>query len=296
MSPQTLLLEVVQVNSVIMVPVEAVKVDLVTKADHTIFVPLADETNYGVVKVGEGLNISAGVISLNSTLIDDKINNAPYVSYLKPQQLTLGWQKQARENIGVNYANLSDKPWLSTTSNTSLSPTLEEFGEFVSLHKISKTGDYGDLLNKLELATDSEAMSGVLKTKAVTPYQLKRAIDGLGTVFELKGSVPTYSNLPTTGNEIGDIWYVASESVGYVWLKDGEIERWEKLGESIDTSVYVKFTDMDSEVIDSITANSIQLTDAQKRAVQTWMSVASVAYVDEQIGTINTALEAVLGV
>lgn len=281
-----------------MVPVEAVKVDLVTKADHTIFVPLADKTNYGVVKVGDGLNISAGTISLNTNVVLDMIENTPYVSYAVKQNLTAEQMRQARENINVgNYETLYNLPTLNT--NVSESQPIhasETILDEIKLHKVSKTGDYGDLLNKLELSTDAEAMAGTLRTKAITPYQLKKAIDGLGNVFDLKGSVPNYASLPTTGNEIGDIWYVASESVGYVWLKDGEIERWEKLGESIDTSVYVKFTDMDREVIDSITANSIALTESQKRAVQNWMSVASIAYVDDQIGTINTALEAVLGV
>lgn len=61
---------------------------------------------------------------------------------------------------------------------------------------------------------------------------------GLGSIFELKGSKPTYSALPSNGNEIGDVWYIKDESVGYIWLNDGSVDRWEQLGMEIDLSLY----------------------------------------------------------
>jgi len=74
----------------------------------------------------------------------------------------------------------------------------------------------------------------------VTFKQLSDAISGLGNVFDLKGALATVSNLPTTGNAIGDVWYVESESVGYIWLQDttGTL-RWEKFGQEIDLSGYM---------------------------------------------------------
>lgn len=62
---------------------------------------------------------------------------------------------------------------------------------------------------------------------------------GLTSVFNLKGSKPTYTALPATGNVIGDVWYVVDESVGYIWLNDGTTNRWEQLGLSVDLSNYV---------------------------------------------------------
>lgn len=61
---------------------------------------------------------------------------------------------------------------------------------------------------------------------------------GFGSVFDLKGSKPTYEDLPSAGNTVGDVWYVADESVGYIWLNDGTNNRWEKLGMSVDLSAY----------------------------------------------------------
>lgn len=60
-------------------------------------------------------------------------------------------------------------------------------------------------------------------------------IDGLGTVFNLKGTKTDAVSLPTVNNTIGDVWYVTAESVGYIWLKDEtNHERWEKFGEPIE--------------------------------------------------------------
>ena len=63
---------------------------------------------------------------------------------------------------------------------------------------------------------------------------VKDRIDGLGTVFNLKGTKANAASLPTSNNTIGDVWYVTAESVGYIWLKDStNVERWEKFGEPI---------------------------------------------------------------
>lgn len=61
---------------------------------------------------------------------------------------------------------------------------------------------------------------------------------GIGSMFQLKGSKPTYADLPSTGNTIGDVWYVVADSVGYIWLNDGTVDRWEQLGMEIDLSAY----------------------------------------------------------
>ena len=62
---------------------------------------------------------------------------------------------------------------------------------------------------------------------------------GLGTVFNLRGSKADASGLPSSGNTVGDVWYVISEHVGYVWLNDGTA-RWEQLGLPVDLSGYAE--------------------------------------------------------
>lgn len=79
--------------------------------------------------------------------------------------------------------------------------------------------------------------SGVMSDLALES-DITTAIAGLGTVFDLKGVKDAADDLPTTGNSIGDVWYVTAEEVGYIWLNDGTEDRWERFGAPIDLSGY----------------------------------------------------------
>lgn len=180
----------------------------------------------------------------------------------------------------TNYQDLDNKPILNSNNTTSQTPNASEtINGTINLHKVSKTGALADAIQDsthrtvtdsekadwnntnfsrltnvpqastgvagiIQIATDNEAETGTDTTKAINPKQLKTAIDGLGSVFTLKGSVENVAALPSTGNEIGDVYYVISENVGYIWLNDGTTNRWEQLGLPIDLSGYVQFTDI----------------------------------------------------
>lgn len=180
----------------------------------------------------------------------------------------------------TNYQDLDNKPILKTDNTTSQTPNASEtINGTINLHKVSKTGALADTIQDsthrtvtdsekadwnntnfsrltnvpqastgvagiIQIATDNETETGTDTTKAINPKQLKTAIDGLGSVFTLKGSVENVAALPSTGNEIGDVYYVVSENVGYIWLNDGTTDRWEQLGLPIDLSGYVQFTDI----------------------------------------------------
>lgn len=68
----------------------------------------------------------------------------------------------------------------------------------------------------------------------------------IGDVFTIKGSVYQYSDLPATGNTVGDVYYVEADEtisgviypgqVGYIWITINQSNRWEELGQTIDTS------------------------------------------------------------
>lgn len=66
------------------------------------------------------------------------------------------------------------------------------------------------------------------------------SIDEIGTVFTLKGGVATVADLPSTGNSVGDVYYVEAVSAGYIWLTSATQPNgyWEELGETIDLSAY----------------------------------------------------------
>lgn len=133
----------------------------------------------------------------------------------------------------------------------------------------------------IQIATDQEAENGTNTSKAVNPKQLKTAIDGLGTVFDLKGTKATVQDLPTTGNEIGDVWYVTAEQVGYIWLNDGTTDKWEQFGAPIDLSGYVQYIDIINDL--TSTATNKALSAYQGKILNDQMSSLS-----SQLGSTNS--------
>lgn len=64
--------------------------------------------------------------------------------------------------------------------------------------------------------------------------------EDIGNVFTIKGSVATVADLPASGNNVGDVYYVEAVSAGYIWLTSETQPNgyWEELGETIDLSAY----------------------------------------------------------
>lgn len=100
-----------------------------------------------------------------------------------------------------------------------------------------------DVYSKAEtdalIPTDLSQLSNTT-TNFVNNTQLQQAISNLGNVFTIKGSVTNLVDLPETGNELGDVYYVTAEETTYVWMTDGVTPQWEELGTNIDTSDCVK--------------------------------------------------------
>lgn len=69
----------------------------------------------------------------------------------------------------------------------------------------------------------------------------------ISSIYRPKGSVQSYDNLPTEGNEVGDVWNVIDTDMNYAWTVDGT---WDPLGGSVDIPTISNAT------IDSIIAGS----------------------------------------
>lgn len=67
------------------------------------------------------------------------------------------------------------------------------------------------------------------------------------SIYRPKGTKPTYDDLPTTGNEVGDVWNVASDDMNYAWTVDGT---WDPLGSKI------KISSISNDMIDQIVAGT----------------------------------------
>lgn len=107
---------------------------------------------------------------------------------------------------------------------------------------ITNQTDLSNALNNkadtTDIPTDLNQLSNTT-TKFVNETQLQAAIASLGSIFTLKGSVATVNDLPSQNNTIGDVYYVVSESAGYIWIDDDGTLRWEQLGMTVDTSDFL---------------------------------------------------------
>lgn len=69
----------------------------------------------------------------------------------------------------------------------------------------------------------------------LTYYYTKTEVDGkVSAVYKYKGTVETYSDLPSTGLTVGDVYNVETDGSNYAWTGSA----WDKLGGDVDLSGY----------------------------------------------------------
>ena len=81
----------------------------------------------------------------------------------------------------------------------------------------------------------------------------KQYAESIGAALKYKGSVSTYSALPSTGQEIGDTWNVLDTGDNYAWTGT----EWDKLSGTVDLSAYR--TSADQDIIDATLATKAEL-------------------------------------
>lgn len=107
----------------------------------------------------------------------------------------------------------------------------------------------------------------------------KDLVDSLGSVLRYKGSVATYADLPTTGQETGDMWNVLEDDANYAWSGTA----WDRLSGVVDLTPYRTANDqdtIDSGKVDKVSdANKVYGTDSSGN--QTTYSKDSFGQVDD---------------
>lgn len=93
----------------------------------------------------------------------------------------------------------------------------------------TKTDVDGKLATKADKAT---TLAGYGITDAYTKEETDAKVS---SVYRFKGSVATYSALPTSGQAVGDAWNVEDTGANYAWTGDA----WDKLSETIDLTSYL---------------------------------------------------------
>ena len=82
----------------------------------------------------------------------------------------------------------------------------------------------------------------------------------VGSAYKYKGSKATVSALPTTDNEVGDVYNVEADGMNYAW--DGTT--WDALGSTVDLSEYVKAEAMNAALgdkVDKVTGKGLSTND-----------------------------------
>ena len=86
-----------------------------------------------------------------------------------------------------------------------------------------------------KLATKADKAT-TLAGYGITDAYTKEETDAkVSSVYRFKGSVATYSALPTSGQAVGDVWNVEDTGANYAWTGDA----WDKLSETIDLTPYL---------------------------------------------------------
>ena len=123
------------------------------------------------------------------------------------------------ENVDVAFGNVRDAQFIEEAAPGEG----DSADKFTRVLKIWKTGDADNTpsinldLSDLASATAVDSLITGLEAQLTdiranfNNYYTKTDIDSkLGSTFTYKGSVETYSNLPTEGNKVGDVWNIKS--------------------------------------------------------------------------------------
>ena len=152
------------------------------------------------------------------------------------------------ENVDVAFGNVRDAQFIEEAAPGEG----DSADKFTRVLKIWKTGDADNNpsinldLSDLASATAVDRLITALRTelagvsKKFDDYYTKTDIDSkLGSTFTYKGSVETYTDLPTEGNKVGDVWNIksvgatASEDRYGTTIKAGDNVVWGEADETV---------------------------------------------------------------
>lgn len=136
-----------------------------------------------------------------------------------------------------------------------------------TLATVATSGSYSDLSNKPTIPTVDVTKSYVdtqLATKAnASNVYTKAEVDSkVSSVYRVKGSVASYSSLPTVDVTIGDVYNVNDTGANYV--ATSTTPTWDKLSETVDLSGYATTAAMNSALgnkVDKVSGKVLSTND-----------------------------------
>ena len=125
---------------------------------------------------------------------------------------------------------------------------------------------------------DAEVLA---EAKSYTDIEIEKVA---ARTFVYKGQVQAIADLPSSGNQRGDVWNVIDEQANYVWNGTG----WDRLSSEIDLSQYAKKSELAAEATarsdaDTVLENAI--------ATETSTRIESISNVTNLIGAVSTRVD-----
>lgn len=112
--------------------------------------------------------------------------------------------------------------------------TLEGGGAHISINPVN-----GIVANKLHPLTSPYQYTQ--KEHLLSNYYTKPQVDSLvERLYKIKGSIPDFASLPSSGNTLGDVYNLSDTGENYVWAdhNNNGIGYWDKLSGLYDLSSY----------------------------------------------------------
>jgi hypothetical protein len=126
-----------------------------------------------------------------------------------------------------------------------------------SSRTLAKVGDGTNTYTTLPYLQDGSFAIGNYYTKTQTDSKISEAIAALGNVATVKGVKSAVSELPTSGNNAGDIWFVGTTDnfAEYIYTTESKWEYLGKVQTDVDLSGYVTTSAL-NERLETLEANS----------------------------------------
>jgi hypothetical protein len=150
-------------------------------------------------------------------------------------------------------------------SGVAISGLIANYSTTDSFSNVAFSGDFADLTNVPAAATvdqvyngsSTNAQSGTAVAGLIANYMTSTEVsdaisNAISTVYKYKGSVATYADLPSSGQEVGDVYNVEEDGHNYAWTGTD----WDRLAGTVDLSNYVTLN-----TVQTITNKTINLED-----------------------------------
>lgn len=155
---------------------------------------------------------------LSADLVDDSTSTNKFVT--AANKTTWNNKQDAISDLITIRAN--------ATAGAEAATTIAGYGDIVTHDADEFLTEHQDISGKADKAT-------TLAGYGITDAYNKSQIDGMVSAgMHYKGTKASASELPTSGNQIGDLWNVTDTGANYAW--NGT--EWDKLSENIDLSGY----------------------------------------------------------